>query len=371
MTGTCADMGPRYLVQLVASTVLLLAGVCALNLIIDPAGLYGLRKNSPEHYARVLAKSEYGLWWPADSFDERAIKAGLLRFGPPADCIVIGSSHAMQIGSAVLPPSLRADCGSLLNAAVSGAGLEDHLALAAITRRSRTPRHIVFGIAPWTFAFGKDVRWTRYADDYAEARRLTQGKETTASPQLDAIRNLVSLEYTQRSIKAALKRSPGQQAIMPAGPPAIDPEMGGQHAVLRSDGSLVYSADYIARASQAAIPPGGSAYKTEGALNEPEAIALYRSMLEWLMREGIKPVLLLTPYHPTVWDDANSANRRAMLQTEAIVRDIARSLSLQVIGSYDPLLTGCTSSEFFDFMHARAKCLDRLEVLPATAGVAQ
>lgn len=364
-------MGPRYLVQLIASTVLLLVGACVLNLIIDPAGLYGLRKNTPEHYARVLAQSEYGLWWPTDSFDERAIKAGLLRFGPPADCIVIGSSHAMQIGNIVLPASLRAGCGSTLNAAVSGASLEDHLALAAITRKYRAPRRIVFGIAPWTFAFGKDVRWTRYADDYAEARRLTQGKEITPSSQLDAMRNLISLEYTQRSLKAAMKRSPGQQTIMPAGPPAIDPDRGGQHAVLRSDGSLVYSADYIARSSQTVVPPGGSTYKTEGALNEPDAIALYRSMLEWLIREDIDPVLLLTPYHPTVWDDANSANRRAMLQTEAIVRDIARSLSLQVIGSYDPARTGCTSNEFFDFMHARAQCLAKLEALPASTRVAQ
>ena len=48
------------------------------------------------------------------------------------------------------------------------------------------------------------------------------------------------------------------------------------------------------------------------------------------------------------------------LELEQKFRDIAFQQEIQIIGSYDPNIVGCTSDEFYDAMHPKESCMQKV-----------
>lgn len=354
-----------YLRFLLGTTLLVLAAAAGINFTVDPSGVYGGGKSSPDAYADTLIKSTHGLWWPEDSLDERLIKKALAKYSGRVECLVIGSSHVMQVGSHRGIKSLQGECETILNLGVSGAGIEDHITLAFLALKNGRPKKIVFGVDPWTLAFGKDQRWSQYATDYGNAYGVIVGKAGHAKAEhsnlfISRAKNLFSLEYTVRSIGKAVREYRSDLSNMPPAP-QVDEAKGGDNPVLLPDGSLIYSAQYIADHRARKIPLGGGAYKTDGELNQNDAVEAYRSLIRWVKSRGVEPVLLLTPYHENVWKSPESPNAVALRSTESAVSNLSSELKLRLIGSYDPHAFGCLDNEFYDFMHPTADCLRRLQ----------
>jgi hypothetical protein len=353
----------RYLIA-TAFTLLILAA--AINYFLDPAGIYRPGLSKPIQFVGALLNSENGLWWPAGSIDERAIKKELAKYSKDAECVIVGSSHIMQIGSTRRTKVLKEVCSSIINLGVSGASIEDHFALSFLSMSGGTPKRIVLGIDPWTLAFGKDQRWSYYAEDYRKAKGEIQGESSSNKHHEDSsfqskLRNLFSLEYTNRSIRKGMRelRSPlTSQGIIAA--PKLDEAVGGVHPVFLRDGAIQYSAEYIEASGTATIRLGGDVYKTDGYLNDAGAIKAYKSLLRWIKSKGVEPILLLTPYHQNVWRAPSSFNTRALVATEPIVRAIGKELGVRVIGTYNPDAAGCLETEFLDFMHPKMDCMARL-----------
>lgn len=140
---------------------------------------------------------------------------------------------------------------------------------------------------------------------------------------------------------------------------SVDEDVGDKLAITLPDGSLVYSAEYIASSKLAKTPAGGSSYKTGGLINEPSATELYQRLVIWAKEHGVRPVLLMTPYHQNVWMLEASPNVKAMVPTEQIVRKMGSELNVPVVGSFRPDIVGCAPEEFYDFMHPKAPCVAR------------
>lgn len=356
-----------YLRFFLGTLLLVLGGAATLNFIVDPAGIYRAGKVNPEFYADTLIKSQHGLWAQDDTFDERLVMKSLAKYSQRAECVVVGSSHVMQISSDRAVRSLQDICGSILNLGVSGAGIEDHFALTYLALQNERPKKIILGVDPWTFAFGKDKRWSAYRDDYFQARAKILGKKSVAdSKSLDRasiakLANLINMAYTIRSVQTAVRDfrmgAPTITAVQ-----YLDAVVGGDYPARLRDGSYVYSAKYIANSSRATIPIGGEIYMTDGMLNQQMAIDAYRSLLLWIRSQGVEPILLMTPYHENVSKAPLSVNSLALQATEPVVMNLAHELNVKVIGSYDPKVVGCMGNEFFDFMHPTAGCLAKLRV---------
>jgi hypothetical protein len=358
------------LLYLANTAFVILVFAASINFIVDPAGVYRPDRDSATKFAATLIQAENGLWWQDESFSDRAIKMSLAKYSNQYECVVIGSSHVMQVGSARKINSLVNICSSILNLGVSGASIEDQFALAYLALKDGHPKKIVLGVDLWTFAFGKDHRWSFYSDDYLQARRnvfggtsLITSEEPSGSLQ-SKLRNLLSLEYTIKSFRKAIGDfTHGSDRHLAILAPKTG-ESGGAHAALLRDGSLLYSGSYIEQAKGKPIALGGELYGTDGILNDPGAINAYRALLLWIKSKGVEPILLLTPYHQNVWKAANSKNTLALKATEPIVLQIASDLGIAVLGSYNPEAVGCLSTEFFDFMHPTADCLSKLEIVP-------
>lgn len=355
-----------YLRYLLFTTILVLAACASINYFVDPANVYHSDQASSPAYADALIKSEFGLWWPENSLEDRDIKKQLSRYASLSECVVVGSSHIMQVGSARTLKSLGDQCSSILNLGVSGASIEDQFVLVYLSLKNGHPKKIVLGVDPWTFAFGKDARWSFYADDYKRARMEILGEVNQAGNEnTDALgsklRNLLSVDYTIRSVQkwtSNLQHDPNHRPLEPV--IKINESHGGEYPILFKDGSLLYSAKFLALVSTTRIPLGGVTYATNGVLNDLRAIDAYRLLLLWIKSKGVEPILLMTPYHPNVSKAPESPNARALAATEPIVRYLGSQLDLRVIGTYNPVTAECMDTEFYDFMHASPECLSKL-----------
>jgi hypothetical protein len=140
-----------------------------------------------------------------------------------------------------------------------------------------------------------------------------------------------------------------------------DEEVGIDDPVKLPDGSFIYSRSFLQNASHTEIPKGGLPYLTDGEVSSEDGVEEYKKLLKWLQKNDIVPILLMTPYHHNVWKHPDSPNVYAMKKTEVVVLKMAKELGIKVIGSYKPEIFGCKEDEFYDFMHAKAVCLARLE----------
>ena len=360
-------MNFAYVRLLLATAFLIVCLAGLLNYVVDPAGIYREPGWSPRAYAYLLHKAEYGLWAPSGKINERLLAKEKCRYLNSIEGVVIGSSHVMSISSLRIPPSLHNICQSIQNLGVSGGSIEDHLTLAYLAlRQVKQGKKCILGIDPWTFAFGKDARYSTYRNDYDEALAeillKTKPKYNLFSKiDVTKLSNLVNLEYTARSIKTAFND-------YKSWPPIITQEsfpnmaIGGKDSAYLKDGSIVYSAKYIADCNSTPIPIGGLTYKTDSPCNTKEGIEAYRFLLLWIKDKGAEPILLMTPYHENVWKAPSSLDVVAMRATEIIVLKLARELNLRVVGSFDPVVAGCQPSDFYDCMHTKPEGLAKLKI---------
>lgn len=319
-----------------AFTTVTIVGV--LNFSVDPGRLYRKDKIDPQAYADELVQSENGLWAPPDTFSERSIKKALAKHAGKYDAVVIGSSHCMGLGIRQLPQELLKNCQSLLNLAVSGAGIEDHITLVHLSTRQQKPQIIILSIDPWTFAFGKDIRWTEYRKNYQEAKIEIYGFTRQAPVREKQVfwkkfGNLISLEYTFRAIRLLLiEKNFGLSDF--TGLPKLDPSAGGKLPAFFRDGSYIHSASSIKTFLSTPIPYGGTSYKIETPCNTREGVLAYKNLLLWIRQKRIIPILMMTPYHENAWKVPHSANVAATRATEENILKIAQELKLKVIGLF-------------------------------------
>ena len=352
----------------------LITGLCSFGLIavviinytIDPGNIYpslltsdSHNKPSPKDIVEQLVQSDHGVIIQNDTWNERDLKRALALRPTTAQCAVIGSSHIMQISSVMKERSLSDNCPSLINLGVSGASLEDYLALsAAILRNEKPPKVIVFGIDPWSFNFNRDSRWVRYKQNFFNIKSKLEGEyhDDNSSSTLALMRNLISREYLLRSLQLILSERLSIENVQ-----EFDHRLGLDDPVLLPDGSLIYSGKHI-RSTLASKISGVHEFRIRGTRWVTEkAVELLIRLVNHLQQQKFKIIFVLVPYHPAVWSITEQPSVSAMRMVESKVHEIARLTGIQVIGSYNPSNIGCTADEFFDEAHGKPICLTKLE----------
>ena len=354
----------------------LIAGLCSLSLIAiatinytaNPGKIYpplnifdSYNTLSPKQIIKQLVQSDQGILVTNDTWNDHDLKHALALRPTTSQCAVIGSSRVMQISSSRKERSLSDICPSLINLGVSGASLEDFLALSeTILRNEKPPKVIVFGIDLSNFNFNRDSRWISHKQKFFNIKSKLEGEypEDNSFSTLALIRNLINREYLLRSIK--LLRSGKTRPFKNA--QKFDHQVGLDNPVLLPDGSLIYSDRYDNRASEMIGIPLGDVIKIRGSrwVNE-KAVELFIRLVNHLQQKKFKIIFVLVPYHPAVWDITEQSAVTAMKVVESKVHEIARSTGVQVVGSYNPSNIGCTADEFFDAVHGKTMCLTKLE----------
>lgn len=269
--------------------------------------------------------------------DERIFVKNRLTFEHDVpDVLIIGSSRIMQIRNFGIK--------RYLGLGVSGASVEDDVAILNIVNKKFSPPITIISADPWLFNSNSGQgRWTSLKAEYLEAT----GSKDKANENTIVINGLTKLirnfyEHTTYSF----------------GNPVNDkPEF---KAKIRKDGSHVYDISYISK-TQDEIEKGfndllgyamGDYAFSEKAKKEFEDLIRAQS-------NKSKVVLVLSPYHPKLYERMQK-ERPIFLQIENNFRQIAKENNIAIIGSYNPATVGCKIEDFYDGMHPKDECMKKI-----------
>ena len=357
----------------------LIATISLVNYYVDPGNIYSSskkyysKKQISKEFVKQLIESDNGILFNNDIWNIRDIKKELAKTPTAADCAILGSSRVMQISSARPIKSLSNICPSLINFGVSGASLEDHLIISKnLLQNNKPPKTIVIGIDPWMFILNRDKRWRRHKHDFFVMKdKLEENSknlpikiynETLFNTAL--LFNLINREYFIRSIKSLLSKK--NRLIEHA--PIFNYKEGFDRPVLLSDGSVIYTKN-AQKKNRLSKTDGLVSYDIRGISNskldsgewyQEKAIKLFVKLVNHL-KKHFNIVFVITPYHPTVWEITNQPLVKAVKNLEFKVHQIAKTLNVQVIGSFNPNHVGCTKEEFIDLVHPRDECVSKLQ----------
>ena len=360
-----------YIKNIFFTTITTITIVIVVNYFVDPGAIYSRSGDKfPKEYAKSLTKSDNGLYWSSETVSERDLTVSLSSYIGSVDCVIIGSSHVMQISNYGNHKSLNEVCNSILNLAVSGGGIEDHLVLTYLAIKNGSPKKIILGVDAWTLTQKSNSIGSRVesSDKYFANYKAAQIEilKSIQKSNVDFIKylNLINLEYFVKSVSLLWKQINGEDSLkrITNVKEKIDVIKGVKNAVKLPDGSLVYPSAYIDKTKENAIPKEYFYYKnrTGNTISNSYFINIYNQILSYIIKSGVEPIILLTPYHKNLWKFKGSSIVSSISKNEEVIKKIGSSLGISVLGSYDPVKLGCENHEFYDFQHATRECLTRI-----------
>jgi peptidoglycan/LPS O-acetylase OafA/YrhL len=255
------------------------------------------------------------------------------------EAIVIGSSRLMQTSSSVTQLDL-------LNLSVSGASIEDLVAIWELSSNKFNPAYVFLGADPWIFnANSGQSRWKSLETEYGSAlSKLGLAKDVSHS------QNVSTSSLNAVAVKFYDSVNPPKIRAEDDSPSFVDK--------IRKDGSRVYNLAY-ANKSLEEVERGSHSYVSYAMSNyqySSEVRHILEKFVSHLKAQNRKVVLVLSPYHPSLYDIMRRQDTK-FLEIESIFKDIAVTYGVQMIGSYDPTKAGCSSEDFYDGMHPKDKCM--------------
>ncbi len=243
-----------------------------------------------------------------------------------ASIIILGSSRTMQIGTHIAN-------NEVLNFGVSGASVEDDVAIWHLASKKFNPKSVLVSGDPWLFnANSGQNRWRTLEFEYNSALRDI-GVET------QLFNNSVSTNFVGNTYLAKLYNAINLSKIKADddSPSVLDKK--------RKDGSHVYNISY-ANKSRSEVEHGASKFLSY-AMSNYSFSKEYQDLFEKFIlsiSNNREVVLVLSPYHSKLYHLMQSQDRK-FLDIENIFKDISVRLGVKLIGSYDPSKVGCDDSE--------------------------
>lgn len=320
--------------------------VVLVNYRIDPANVFaggGLEKRA----AMILLRGEHvaGLV----NYDERLLQREFISgLEKRPQTVVLGSSRGMLIDRR------NGRDSSLVNSSVSGARLEDMIAIYQLYEDHHIePQRVIIELSP--YMFNGTYRDRRYQTLNAEYRRgaasvcgQSQGLSLgTYAKNLE----IVSLSYFQSAVRA-LGNNAETDTIF-----ATADSVTKTHLIKFPDGSIAYSEDYrnnevTAADIRIAVDYGnGENFRT---LSE-ERQKTFELFVAYLRDRGVQVEFFLAPLPNEV-----CGRRPVFKEVEAYVSAYAARQGIPVRGSYDCDTYNLTLSDFYDGLHPRKEIYDSI-----------
>ena len=368
-------MYKKYLKRSLSLFVFIMFIIACINFIVDPGEIYFKRiladRNSAE-FSNKLFNSKHGVL--QTGWNERLIKTILAKEAGKFDCIVVGSSHMMQISSVRNTGNINAQCNNLLNLCVSGGSIEDISVFSYIILNNiQLPRQVFIGIDPWTLKFGMDMQYAAYKNYYDEMNLLLEKKAggENVSYLSKIIQNLFNGEYFYHSLRSLVKITDKKKSthsifskefMFPDENYSYTIGMK-NHRVVLIDGSYVYDKDllYLQKNNKIKVGLGGGDYRLSGEIYDKLALIYLQKLIDLYKYNGVKVNLVLTPYHPNVFKRGETKAVKYFKVVETIIRKLSINNNLKIYGSYFADNVGCKEGDFLDFQHPLNDCLNKID----------
>lgn len=337
----------RFLFRTLAVALPVLVLIVTVNYCIDPANIFS--EDGLEQRAALMlldGKNVAGL----SNYDERRLqKEFVSRLSEAPGTVVLGSSRGMLIDCK------NGDDSSLVNSCVSGAGLEDIMAVYGLyAEHNRVPRRLIIELSP--YMFNRSTQDTRYRtlDQEFDRVAVAAGLKQSQGPGLKVDAKyveLVSLSYFQSAVRM-LWQNTEVTAIA-----AVTDSMDKTRLIKFPDGSIMYSGDYqkkgvTALEIQAAADFGNSERFVTVSERRRK---IFETFIGYLLEQGLVVEFYLSPLPEQV------CSKKPVFKTvEAYVVSYASDHNIRVRGSFDSRKYGLSLADFYDGMHPRKQVYDSI-----------
>ncbi len=333
--------------KFLSSSKIFMTSFCSL-VIVGGIGLLTMKvgDNFERLLALQLSTSDYVYF---GNLDERKFTEDRLYYSlREAKSLVMGSSRVMQISSKMLN-------GSSINLSVSGASVEDYVAFVGEAVAKLKPQRVFLGADPWLFnKFDGQDRWKSSELLFHHWDRIIKNGEVTSlapSPLENKYSKYTSLNWAEKLYSTVSLRGgalPIDGSIEDVGKKAYD-------------GAYIYNLEHTMRGQKQIEREFDQIlnYSIKSYVHDDVAEARYIDLIKWLKLNHIEVKLILSPYHPKLFERIKT-EKPIFLSIEEDYRKLAKELNIEVLGSYDPRNVNCEISEFFDGMHPKNSCVKKI-----------
>ena len=349
----------NHLLQIFIATLISLAVFAGLNWIVDPAHLYSQGKYE-FGVAQQLNKGK--VISGVTNYDERLLQLYRLQnFETDSwkvpDTIVIGSSRSMQIHSGTGINNL--------NLSVSGASLEDYIAILQVAHLLPYKR-IIIGVDPWVFnKNNSQSRWGSICIYWRMGMKEILDISVIKSKCTEnKWQQLFNFSYTLSSANLLLSSILQPNSSLGKWYAKLDDTPEQMSDLIRPDGSRVYNTIFaekpvnhvVAKAKAYGKPP---IYALCDFSLLDEDNKLYFEKLIHQLRQNKEVIIFLPPYHPSTYP-LIVANVPLVKDVEFYLHRLAEKERVQLIVSYNPINLECFDEDFFDGMHPKDSCITKI-----------
>lgn len=307
------------------------------------------------------------------NYNDRSYKRRLLeKLAVRPEVLILGSSRVMQFNQHLFGHQ------RFFNASVSGAGLEDDIALYYLyQQRGWKPKTVVIGLDHWLLDKNYTTKKWRstFLNEYYSARKVFFGKEdqfaqlrSKAQGKIDEILTLLSANYFTESIK----KMAWLRLLMAHQLSSQDVIFNPNSSAL-ADFPICYLEFPDGSKSTSSSSEALTASQVDAITNKdlheviwPRQLhAKYQQMLDdfvhYLITQQVEVVFYLPPYEPVAYAAFQQDKTYQIVNAaEQYFLSVAEKYHLKVIGSYNPAQSKLDSSDFIDYMHLKKKGVEKI-----------
>ena len=260
--------------------------------------------------------------------------------------LVIGSSRIMQISNDNFNKQT-------LNLGVSGASVEDHIAITLLALEKFNVDTILLGADPWLFNdLANQLRWKSISEEYKNSLKSIQFK----SKDYNIIENKNHREIyffherfleklysflNIRKLDLTLKENQINNLTKP---------------VILRDGKRVYASKTFKEKIKANVIE----YSMYQYKFSDEYYEIYKSFIEHLTNVHNKEVILVLPPYYLPSYKLTIQEKPFYLDLENKFKELSKATNIKIIGSYDASLVPCDDNEFYDDKHPKDSCMKKI-----------
>jgi peptidoglycan/LPS O-acetylase OafA/YrhL len=283
-----------------------------------------------------------------EDMDERKFVEGRLIFPlKNVDSLIVGSSRIMQVNSNILNKTT-------LNLSVSGATIEDDIAFALEAIAKLNIKNIYISADPWLLnSFEKQNRFRSVINLYEYwIERATNNKPLKSYFSSDK-QNIIN--DSQESVFKLLRKKLHLKGRLVPQDDTIE-----FYSKKAYDGFHIYNQSTVNRYIDISQDsPGVLNYAMKKFEYDAYSEKKLQILVKYLQSLGVRVTLVLSPYHPDVFA-LMEKKKPIFLDIENWFRRFAQDNKIEVVGSYDATSVGCKRGEFYDGMHPKSSCMQKL-----------
>ncbi|MEG1126784.1 MAG: hypothetical protein RSE10_08790 [Oscillospiraceae bacterium] len=291
-----------------------------------------------------------------EQIDERQVSKIIVQnMKEPPETVALGSSRILQMNTQT------AGSKSFFNLGMVGADYMDVFGTFYLLDKSdKLPKNVIIGFDPWLLngaADELDIRSDKQLFAEFATKELGMSLEYEEKDESDKLRALLSLSYFQGNLEYYFRDS----KLVKRPSPLTENILNQKTEIKRSDGSVFYAEPFrnlSADARSTIAIQQACTFMRMGGYQEPDAniLQIFDQFLSLADKKNVNIIFVLTPYHPTLWDNiyARSSDYPGFFKTEVAVRELAKRHNIPVYGSYNPYaIEGIVENDFYDGIHVR------------------